>query len=134
MNYFYYPLNYVQLNLKNHNYKYHVDNDIPRLSPFSTTVHNSRQQEQMLVGQQGPSVSMQRQKRNLHQELLALKQGLSTFLIVGSFNTFPHVVVTPNHKIIFIAMIFATIMNNNVNIFGNKFVNGAVTHRLRSTV
>lgn len=33
-----------------------------------------------------------------------LDQWVSTFLMLTPFNTLPHVVVTPNHKIIFIAM------------------------------
>ena len=33
----------------------------------------------------------------------ALEQQLPTFLMLQPFNTAPHVVVTPNHKITFVA-------------------------------
>jgi hypothetical protein len=42
-----------------------------------------------------------------------------TFLMLGPFNTFPHVVIVPNHKIISLLphkCTFATVMNCNVNI------------------
>ena len=32
-----------------------------------------------------------------------IAQGFSAFLMLGLFNTVPHVVVTPNHKVIFVA-------------------------------
>jgi hypothetical protein len=48
-----------------------------------------------------------------------LEQWLSTFLMLGPFNTVPHVVVTPKHKMISILLHnynFATVINYNVNI------------------
>jgi hypothetical protein len=46
-------------------------------------------------------------------------QGFPTFLMLGPFNTAPHVAVTPNHKIILLLLHncnFATVMNCDVNI------------------
>lgn len=48
-----------------------------------------------------------------------LEQRSSTFLTLRPFNTVPHVVMTPNHKIISLLLHstnFATVMNCNVNI------------------
>ena len=48
-----------------------------------------------------------------------LVQWFSTFLMLRPFNAAPHVVVTPNHKIIALMLHncnFATVMNHNVNI------------------
>ena len=50
-------------------------------------------------------------------------QCFSTFLMLQPFNTVLHVVVTPNHTIIsllFHNCNFATVMNCNVNIFGDR--------------
>jgi hypothetical protein len=47
------------------------------------------------------------------------KQWFSTFLMLGPFNTAPHVVVNPNHKIILLLLQnrnFATVMNHDVNV------------------
>jgi hypothetical protein len=51
---------------------------------------------------------------------LGLKQWLSTFLMLGPFNTVPPVVVTPKHKIVLLQLHncnFATFANLNVNIW-----------------
>ena len=66
---------------------------------------------------------------NLAPGLLLAVPGLSrsttvaerfpTFLMLRPFNTVPHVVVTPSHKMAFIASLqhnFATVMNHNENI------------------
>jgi hypothetical protein len=53
---------------------------------------------------------------------LILGQCVSTSLMLWSFHTVPHV-LTPNHKIIFLLLHnshFATVMNHNVNIFGDE--------------
>jgi hypothetical protein len=51
---------------------------------------------------------------------LGLNQWFSTFLKLWSFNTVLHVVVTSNHKKVFLLLlhnyIFATAMNYNINI------------------
>ena len=47
-----------------------------------------------------------------------LTQCFSTFLMLPPLNTVPHVVVTPNHKIISLLLRdynFANVMNHNVN-------------------
>ena len=47
------------------------------------------------------------------------EQRFSTFLMPWTFNTVPHVVVTPNHVIISLSLHncnFAIVMNRNVNI------------------
>ena len=54
---------------------------------------------------------------------LTLKQWFSAFPMLRPFNTVPHVVVTPNHKIIFIVIsycIFATVLNHSANTFGDR--------------
>lgn len=53
------------------------------------------------------------------KEYLGLEQQFSTFLMLRSFNTVPHVVVTLNHKIMLLLLRnckFATVMNLSVNI------------------
>ena len=51
--------------------------------------------------------------------MIPVEQWFSTFLILRPFNTVPHLVVTPNHKIILLLIHncnFATVMNYSVNI------------------
>ena len=66
-------------------------------------------------------------------------QWFSTFLILWPFNTVPHVVVTPNHKIILLRLYncnFASGMNHKVTIENAGYpvydFKGVSNHRLRA--
>jgi hypothetical protein len=78
----------------------------------------------------------------------ALEQRFPTFLMLRPFDTVPHAVVTPNHKIISLKLHncnFAAVMNQNVNIcfltvLGDRCERviwpskGVSTHRLWTTL
>lgn len=52
-------------------------------------------------------------------DLVRVSKWFSIFLILSPFNTVPHGVVTPDHKIISLLLYnckFATVMNHNINI------------------
>ena len=47
---------------------------------------------------------------------VSLEQWFTTFLTLRPLNTVPHVVVAPNHKLVYLLLHFATVMNHNLNI------------------
>jgi hypothetical protein len=71
--------------------------------------------------------------------LLRPRAAFLAFLMLWPFNTVPHVVVTPNHDIIWLLLHncnFSTIMNHNINIWYVGYIignsKGVMTHRLRT--
>ncbi|EDL77014.1 rCG25479 [Rattus norvegicus] len=53
----------------------------------------------------------------------SIKQSFSTFLMISPFNTIPHVVVTPRHKLFSLLLQscnFVTLFSCDVNIFGDR--------------
>lgn len=73
---------------------------------------------------------------SLGEQRCSKLQVVLTFLMLQPFKTFPHV-VTPNHESIPLLLRncnFATVLNCNVHIFGDKkFTKEVTTHMSRNT-